>query len=92
MSTYTAGFILGLIAAALATGTAWALTNLRSWAERRDRHRLDPLPGPPRLSDQIISATARYRSLDRRYPEHPARDEVEGPEENWTGGGNWLDQ
>ncbi len=90
MSTYAA-FFTGLIIGTIATIAGFMVAGLRSWAVHRAQHRLEPLPGPAKLSDQIISATARYRSLDRHYPKHPARDEVAG-EEKWTGGGNWLDQ
>ena len=92
MSTYTAGLFHGLIIGTIATIAGFVVANLRSWAEHRAQHRLEPLPGPAKLSDQITSATARHRSLDRHHPEGPARDEVAGPEEKWTGGGNWLDQ
>lgn len=81
MTTYAAGLITGLIIGTIATIAGFVVANLRSWAEHRADHRLEPLPGPAKLSDQIISATARHRSLDRRYPEHPARDEAAGPEE-----------
>jgi hypothetical protein len=78
MNTYIAGLITGLIIGASATVAAWALATIRSWAEHRAQHRLEPLPGPAKLSDQIISATSRHRSLDRRFPEFPARDEAAG--------------
>ena len=85
MSTYATGLITGLIIGTIATIAGFAVASLRSWAEHRADHRLEPLPGPAKLSDQIISATARHRSLDRHhepffYPEHPARDEAAGPE------------
>lgn len=96
MSTYTAGLFTGLIIGTVATIAGFMMAGLRSWTEHR-ANRLEPLPGPAKLSDQISSATARHRSLDRHhepffYPEHPSRDEAAGPEEKWTGGGNWLDQ
>ena len=57
--SYSTGLITGLIVGTVGMGLAWGMANLRSWAERRDR--LEPLPGPPKLSDQIKSVTARHR-------------------------------
>lgn len=64
MSTYAA-FTAGLITGALIISIAWGIANLRSWAAHRGT--LEPLPGPPKLSDQIKSVTARHRL------EHPDR-------------------
>ena len=83
MSLYATGLITGLIIGTIATIAGFAVASLRSWAEHR-ADRLEPLPGPAKLSDHIVSATARHRSLDRHhepffYPEHPSRDEAAGP-------------
>lgn len=67
MSTYQA-FLVGVAAGAATTTIFWLLTNLRSWAERRNKHALEPLPDPPKLSDHIRSVTTERRNdhLDPR--------------------------
>ncbi len=67
MNAYTIGLTTGLIIGAIATIAVFVVANLLSRAEHRAQRRLEPLPGPAKLSDHIISATARYRSLDRHY-------------------------
>lgn len=65
MSTYAA-FTAGLITGALIISIAWGVASLRSWAAYRGT--LEPLPGPPKLSDQIKSDTLerRFDNLDPR--------------------------
>ncbi len=60
MTTYAAGFVAGLLTGAAAATVAWVLANLRSRAWPAQRH-LEPLPGPPQLSDQITTAHERRR-------------------------------
>ena len=59
MTNYAAGFVVGLLTGVAAATLAWVLANLRSRARPPQQRHLEPLPGPPQLSDHIYTSGRR---------------------------------